>query len=80
MRACEPAAANTNRPAAKPLSPGIGGQSSYGAVGVVHKRAARLKRKDDQRRAAMFEYGEVFEGDVSRGIVVTEMVCMPPGC
>ena len=75
MRACELATGNTYRPAAQLLSAEIGDEVSHGAVwSGVQKSGKALRREEDQRREAVFEYGEVFEGDgEEREIVVTEM-------
>jgi len=74
-RACELATGNTYRPAAELLSAEIGDEVSHGAVwSGVQKSGQALRREEDQRREAVFEYGEVFEGDgEEREIVVTEM-------
>lgn len=75
MRGCELATGNTYRPAAELLSAEIGDEVSHGAVwSGVQKSGQALRREEDQRREAVFEYGEVFEGDgEEREIVVTEM-------
>ena len=75
MRACELATGNTYRPAAELLSAEIGDEVSHGAVWCrVQKSGKALRKEEDQRREAVFEYGEVFEGDgEEREIVVTEM-------
>jgi len=74
-RACELASENTYRPAAELLSAEIGDEVSHGAVWCrVQKSGKALRKEEDQRREAVFEYGEVFEGDgEEREIVVTEM-------
>jgi len=74
-RACELATGSTYRPAAKLLSAEIGDEVSHGAVwSGVQKSGRALRQEEDERREAVFEYGEVFEGDgEEREIVVTEM-------
>ena len=75
MRACQLATGNTYRPAADLLSVEIGDEVSHGAVwSRVQKSGKALRKEEDERREAVFEYGEVFEGDgEEREIVITEM-------
>jgi hypothetical protein len=75
MRACQLATGNTYRPAADLLSAEIGDEVSHGAVwSRVQKSGKALRKEEDERREAVFEYGEVFEGDgEEREIVITEM-------
>jgi len=74
-RACELASGNTYRPAAELLSAEIGDEVSYGAVwSGVQKSGRTLRKEEDRRREAVFEYGEVFEVEgEEREIVITEM-------
>ena len=74
-RACELANLNTYRPAAQLLSAEIGDEISHGAVwSGVQKSGKVLRKEEDRRREAVFEDGEVFEGDgEEREIVITEM-------
>jgi hypothetical protein len=74
-RSCELAALNTFRPAAELLSAEIGEEVSHGAVWCrVQKSGKALRREEDRRREAVFEDGEVFEGEgEEKEIVVTEM-------
>jgi hypothetical protein len=74
-RACELANDYTYRPAAALLSAEIGDEVSHGAVwGWVQKSGRSLRKEEDERREAVFEDGEVFEGEgEEREIVVTEM-------
>jgi len=74
-RACELANQYTYRQAAALLSAEIGDEVSHGAVhGWVQKSGRALRRDEDERREAVFEDGEVFEGEGGeKEIVVTEM-------
>jgi hypothetical protein len=74
-RACELAKDYTYRPAAVLLSAEIGDEVSHGAVwGWVQKSGQALRQEEDQRWGAVFEDGEVFEGEgEEKEIVVTEM-------
>jgi hypothetical protein len=74
-RACELANQYTYREAAALLSAQIEDEVSHGAIhSWVQKSGQDLRREEDQRWRAVFEHGEVFEGeDEPRDIVVTEM-------
>jgi hypothetical protein len=74
-RACELAKDYTYRPAAALLSAEIGDEVSHGAIwGWVQKSGRALRQEEDQRWKAVFEDGEVFEGEgEEKEIVVTEM-------
>jgi len=74
-RACELANEYTYREAAALLSAEIGDEVSHGAVwGWVQKSGRALRRDEDKRWEAVFEDGEVFEGEgEEKEIVVTEM-------
>ncbi len=74
-RACELANQYTYREAAALLSAEIGDEVSHGAAwSWVQKSGKALRKEEDQRREAVFEDGEVFEGEgEEKEIVVTEM-------
>jgi hypothetical protein len=74
-RACELAKDYTYRPAAALLSAEIGDEVSHGAIwGWVQKSGRALRREENQRWEAVFEDGEIFEGEgEEKEIVVTEM-------
>ena len=74
-RACELANEYTYREAAALLSAEIGDEVSHGAVwNWVQKSGRALRQEEDQRWEAVFEDGEVFEGEgEEKEIVVTEM-------
>ena len=74
-RACELANQYTYRAAAVLLSVEIGNEVSHGAVhSWVQKSGRAVRQEEDQRRKAVFEDGEVFEGQgEAKEIVVTEM-------
>jgi len=74
-RACELANQYTYREAAALLSAEVGDEVSHGAVwSWVQKSGKALRKEEDRRREAVFEDGEVFEGEgKEKEIVVTEM-------
>jgi len=74
-RACELATRYTYREAAALLTAQIRDEVSHGAIHRwVQKNGRALRGEEDQRREAVFEDGEVFEGEgEAREIVVTEM-------
>ena len=74
-RACELASQYTYREAAALLTAEIGEEVSHGVVySWVQRSAKALREKEDQRWKAVFEDGEVFEGEgEGREIVVTEV-------
>ena len=74
-RGCELAREYTYRPAAALLSAEIGDEVSHGAVWSWVQKSGRALRQEEARRwKAVFEDGEVFEGEGDdREIVVTEM-------
>ena len=74
-RACELANGYSYRPAAALLSAEIGDEVSHGAVySWVQKSGQALRREEDERWEAVFEDGEVFEGEgEEKEIVVTKM-------
>ena len=74
-RACELANEYTYRPATLLLSAEIGDEVSHGTVwSWVQKSGRALRQEEDQRWKAVFEDGEVFEGEGGeKEIVVTEM-------
>jgi hypothetical protein len=74
-RACELANQYTYREAAALLNAEIGDEVSHGAVhNWVQKSGQALRLKEDERWKAVFEDGEVFEGEgEEKEIIVTEM-------
>jgi len=74
-RACELANDYSYRPAAALLSAEIGDEVSHGAIwGWVQNSGRALRQEEDKRWKAVFEEGELFEGEgEEREIVVTEM-------
>jgi len=74
-RACELANQYTYREAAALLSAQIGDEVSHGAVhSWVQKSGQALRKEENQKWRAVFEDGEVFEGEgEGKEIVVTEM-------
>jgi len=74
-RACELVREYTYRPAAALLSAEIGDEVSHGAVWCWGQKSGEaLRQEENQRRGAVFEDGEVFEGKgEEKEIVVTEM-------
>ena len=74
-RACELANEYTYRPAAVLLSAEISDEVSHGALwSWVQKSGKALRKEEDRRWEAVFEDGEVFEGEgEEKGVVVTEM-------
>ena len=74
-RACELANEYTYRAAAALLSTEIGDKVSHGAVhSWVQKSGRAVRQGEDQRWKAVFEDGEVFEGEgEAKEIVITEM-------
>jgi hypothetical protein len=74
-RACELATKYTYREAAALLSTQIGDEVSHGAIHRwVQEKGKALRQEEDRRWQAVFEDGEVFEGEgEEKEIVVTEM-------